>query len=610
MPTRHTIPAGSGKSTTGSVTSELEMEHETTPATGHEQGSWSTMPRPGPGPRLRPGSHPDKPVEAAIWKGYLEMRLGNGPVARRLLTEPHVVIGRIPTVQLLLDHHTVSRRHAEMYCDPFGRWWIRDLGSTNGTLVNEEAVSERVLQPGDRIGIGDFLLTFYLDPQSGSRAAGDQRYELDDDLPTAIRKLGEFEPPRIAAEHLFTLMRLSRRLIAIEDPAERMKALCQLTIGQDFGGSMALVLRLRSGAVTILSGPHRPRTAVDDERPYISRRVLSAVQETREPVLAGNLQTTSTTVDLTMSRDVMALWVVACPLRRDEEIDLLYVTFPPDFGGVEWLSLIALAAEVFQQAESAWIARRHAQENAAIERELEMARQIQRALVPRRQEFELLDVAVGFEPCKWVGGDYADVVPMPDGRMLLSVADVCGKGLQAALISSSLQTMVRATVESGRGLVELVNRLNRHLCEYLPSHSFVTFVCLAIDMTTGQAECLNAGHPPPLIVAVDGKVRQLQSETNPALGLAQTSWETKTDKLERGEVLAMFTDGLTELRNTSKEMLGLSRLGENLSAICLGGKDDGMSQLSNKLTLMLEEFRGDQLPEDDRAFLLAKRKTG
>ena len=74
----------------------------------------------------------------------------------------------------------------------------------------------------------------------------------------------------------------------------------------------------------------------------------------------------------------------------------------------------------------------------------------------------------------------------PDGRILMSVADVCGKGLQAALIASMLHTMVRATVDNGRPLVELAQRLNKHLCSYLPMHSFVTMVCVALDLGTGR----------------------------------------------------------------------------------------------------------------------------
>src|SRR5262249_61703183 len=104
-----------------------------------------------------------------VWKGFLEIRLDGGAPMRRMLAESHVVIGRIPSVQLMLDHHTVSRRHAEMFCDPFGRWWIRDLGSTNGTLVNDEAVAERVLSPGDRVSIGDYTIAFNLEPSEGAR---------------------------------------------------------------------------------------------------------------------------------------------------------------------------------------------------------------------------------------------------------------------------------------------------------------------------------------------------------------------------------------------------------------------------------------------------------
>jgi serine phosphatase RsbU (regulator of sigma subunit)/pSer/pThr/pTyr-binding forkhead associated (FHA) protein len=550
------------------------------------------------------------------WKGLLDIRLNTGPAARRLLSETHVVIGRLPTVQLVLDHHTVSRRHAEMVCDPFGRWWIRDLNSTNGTLVNEEAVTERVLQPGDKIAIGDYTLTFQLEPTGPSRPIRRPSGPLtvNEDRPTAIRTLLDFEAPRIASEHLRSLMDLSRRLLAISRPSERLDLLCQLLVKRDFHGREAMALRISHGQAAQLAGPYRPGPgdaaviAQVDMSTYISRRVLTTLVETREPVLAGNLERPGgqSAIELTMAREVMALWVVACPIGRDEtSLDAIYVTLPPECGGSEWLSLIALAAEVFQQAEAAWAARAHALAHAAIERELEMARQIQRGLVPDAPSFEHLEIAIGFDPCKWVGGDYVDVVPMADGRVLFAVADVCGKGLQAALVTSSLHTMVRATADSGRPLTELVERANKHLCSFLPNHSFVTMVFVALDPRTGEAECVNAGHPPVVVARRGAAPVFLQSASNPALGVALCSYQSEKTRLAEDDVLLLYTDGLTELRNGAKEMLGIDALTASLDQL-LAYADGAVDVAGRGLTEMLDAFRGDQLPEDDRAFVLAR----
>jgi sigma-B regulation protein RsbU (phosphoserine phosphatase) len=547
-------------------------------------------------------------------KAYLEIRMGSGPAIRHQLDETQVVLGRAPDLKLTLDHHTVSRRHAEVFCDPFGRWWIRDLGSTNGTLVNGEDITERVLRPGDTVSIGDFTILFAVEATTTHRGSVSTReLVVREDSPTALRTLWDFEPPRIAANHLFTVMDFGRRLLHIEEAGERLNALCDLAVKSEFRATMAMVIRLNApNAITVLAGPARSRKDDRDE-PYISRRVLTTLRDTGEPVLAGNLALgdagQKAAVDLTLSRDIRALWVVACPIRReDDEIDALYVTLPPECGSVEWLSLFALVAEAFQHSESAWEARRHAQAHAAIERELETARQIQRGLVPTNLDYPGLNVAIGFEPCKWVGGDYADIVPMPDGRILMSVADVCGKGLQASLIASSLHTMVRATTDNGRSLVDLVERVNKHLCSYLPLHSFVTMVCVALDLSTGALECVNAGHPPGVIGAPDGSTRFLQAAVNPALGMVEVPLSSETTVLLPGEVLVLYTDGLSELKNTHKELLGVDEFASGFGRICSMSSGAHMSELADRLNVMLDAFRGDQLPEDDRAFLLARRR--
>jgi hypothetical protein len=572
--------------------------------------------RPGAGPPSL-GTDPDIVTSApgsSAWRVHLDIRLNGGAPVRRVLTESHLVIGRVPGVQLLLDHHTVSRRHAEMFCDPFGRWWIRDLGSTNGTLVNGETAVERVLEPGDRIAIGDFGIAFALEAEGASRPSRNA-ITYEDEQPTALRLLVDFEPPRLAAGHLHTLLEFSQRLIAMESADERVDALCQLMVRPDFHGTVASVLRLDpDGTTTPLSRTYMPGPVATSEQPYLSRRVLTKVRETNEPVISGNVNNRSTagiSAELTMSREVMALWVVACPLRVvGEARDVLYVTLPPDCGSPEWLQLFALAGEVWHQSEEAWSARRHAQAHAAIERELQTARQIQEGLVPKKQklDFRGLDVCVDFQPCKWVGGDYVDALPMPDGRVLFTVADVCGKGLQAALVTSSLHTMVRASVDVQPTLTALVERLNRHLCSFLPPHSFVTMVAVAVHPATGAIECVNCGHPPVLVVDRDGDLRALQSAINPALGMMPTPMESERGVLEFGDVLAMYTDGLTELRNPAKEMLGEEQLGERFSHICAARPGEGSADIAEALRRMLDEFAGDQLPEDDRAFLLAQRR--
>lgn len=586
-----------------------------------------------------------------VWKAYVDLQLQNGEFVRQPLLDQHCVIGRSPNLQITLDHDTVSRRHAELFCDPFGRWWIRDLGSTNGTVVNGERVTEKVLQPGDRVGVGDYSLFFNLlappdtRPELHSDSGESPILEQDDDLdsptfvgnPSWVRSLSDLEPPKIAATHLSTLMEFSRRLMSLESADDRLTAMCQMMVSDEFHGILAMVLRLRpqatpnsqaasfadsstSGPISsvsihtsmrVLCGPVRPEgyEVLEGEHPYISRRVIREVQETGRAALASNLPRDSASLELTLSAEVAPLCAVACPLaREDGNTDLLYVTLPPQYGSVEWLALISLAVEAYQQSESAWAARQHEQAHAAIERELETARQIQQALITTELDHAGMGVWVDFEPCKWVGGDYVDAVPMQDGRVLLAVADVCGKGLQAALVTFSVHTMIRATADVGRSLPDMMDRLNRHLCDYLPSDSFVTMVCVAVDPTTGDLECLNAGHMAPLLVSPNGRIRRLQSQANSVVGVAPMPMTSQKAQMAKGELLVLYTDGLTELRNASREMLGEKALSEGLARLYRGRpRNAALADVAGDLKSMLSEFSGDQVPEDDRAFLLARR---
>ncbi len=557
------------------------------------------------------------------WEAYLEITLDGNLVSHHVLSDPHVLVGRTPTSQVFLDHPSVSRYHAELVCDPFGRWWVRDLGSTNGTSVNGVLVSERVLNPGDVVGVADYTLRVHLPGSSvptrgvvtsGSSSASGNTF---DDLELArVEALGSISRQaararQISVAHLSTVVATSRRFLATENRDERLASLCSLMVGADFPADVACVLRVNAADLTptMLCPPHFRDPGRAGQAPYVSQSVMRALLQGREPVLASNVRAPDVGVELTLSNSVRKLSVIACPLASsDDRLDVFYVKLPAKYGTVEWLILVTLVAEVYQQAESTWAARQHARAQAAVERELDMARQIQQGLVPHSPHFERIEVALGFNPCKWVGGDYVDAVPMLDGRALFVLADVCGKGMQAALVTSSLHTMVHLVVDAGGSLSRLVHRLNRHLCSYLPEHSFVTLVCVALDPETGAYECVNAGHPPPFLIGPDGRLRHMQSAVNPPLGLAPFAFEVQAGTLEPGEMMALYSDGLTELRNEARQMLGGEQLGAGLARVYVSMAGAPIDEIGAKLTAMLDTYRGRKLAEDDSTFLLARRK--
>src|SRR5258708_1557660 len=195
-----------------------------------------------------------------------------------------------------------------------------------------------------------------------------------------------------------------------------------------------------------------------------------------------------------------------------------------------------------------------------MERELARAKEIQMRLLPTDPHFEGLDVAIGFTPCRAVGGDYVDAVSMSDGRTLLAIADVCGKGLPAALVASSLHTMVHAGVLGRLGLHQLMTNLNSYLCKTLPEESFVTMVAVALDARTGAMEIVSAGHPPPLLICPDDQARDMPSGQNLPLGLEQGDLIVSERHLDPGHLLALYTDGLSELSDETSRMLGADGL--------------------------------------------------
>lgn len=541
--------------------------------------------------------------------GWLEIRRGQAPVANVNLVGRRVVIGRSPDCDVVLNNTSVSRQHAEMLYDG-AAWSVRDLGSRNGTGVNGVRVAgERALQPGDMLRIDEFDLVFHAGPPPVRRIERPRTSVtvMDGGFGPA-RTLQELGPPKIDATHLSRVLEFSGSLLAAESADQRMAMLCQLMTGANFHGNAAVVLRIGRqdpSEPEILAGPFGP-----GGEPPISRSVIKEVLASEAPVLASSGPGGPRRVDMVQMSVVFggqATAAIACPIHGDaDNLDVLYVMLPGQYGTAEWLALTSLATAMYRQAEDAWSAREAAQRQALLEEELRRAAAIQARLVPQDMADGLLNIGFGFTPCKGVGGDYVDALPTRDGRVLVTVMDVAGKGIDAALIASGLHTTVHLAVGQGMSLVDLVQTLNKHLMETWCGETFVTLAAAVIDPRTGAFEAVNCGHPSPMVIRPSGEIRELKLADGMPLGLLELDLELGTDRLSSGEMLMIYSDGLSECFDEADRILGVDGLYRVVADIRRAARRrPDLAWFSGQIKDRLAGHRGRAPASDDISFALA-----
>jgi serine phosphatase RsbU (regulator of sigma subunit) len=198
-----------------------------------------------------------------------------------------------------------------------------------------------------------------------------------------------------------------------------------------------------------------------------------------------------------------------------------------------------------------------------IERQLEFASQVQmsflpsqRPLIPGYQFYDYYEAALG------IGGDFFDYVPLPDGRLVVALGDVAGKGVPAALLMARLHSMARYHFLASPMPARVLSELNAGLATCGLGHRFVTFVAAVLDPLRHEVTLVNAGHIPPLLVRPNGEVALVGGEASGfPLGICQEhEYGQFTLTLEPGETLLLFTDGVTEAMSGDDEIYGISRV--------------------------------------------------
>jgi serine phosphatase RsbU (regulator of sigma subunit)/anti-sigma regulatory factor (Ser/Thr protein kinase) len=227
------------------------------------------------------------------------------------------------------------------------------------------------------------------------------------------------------------------------------------------------------------------------------------------------------------------------------------------------------------------------------EQELEVARLIQQNFLPKElPDLPGWQIAAYYRPAREVGGDFYDVIPLPDGRVGFVVGDVTDKGVPAALVMSATRSLIRASAQRLIEPGEVLERVNEQLCPDMPAKMFVTCLYGVLDPGSGHLRFANAGHDLPYVKTAQGVV-ELRARGMPLGLMPGMIYEEKETTLEPGDSVLLHSDGIVEAHDPQRNMFGFPRLKETVAGAPSG------QQLIDRILKDLDDFTGPNAEQED-----------
>jgi serine phosphatase RsbU (regulator of sigma subunit)/pSer/pThr/pTyr-binding forkhead associated (FHA) protein len=473
------------------------------------------------------------------------------------IDKPLIAIGRRNENDLRLTGSDVSRDHAEISAAD-GSYVLRDRGSRYGTFVNGEQVSERPLRHGDRIQFG--------------RASGTNVVFLTEDAPPSASSERQQATAVGDIRQLASLLEGLRALGSGRVLDEVLALVLDAAIDVTGAERGFIMLASETSELEMKLARARGKITLPGNRFDTSRKIPEEVFATGELKIVADLLD-GDLADAHRGTVQLGIRHVLCaPLRLVRYLDRADLPSEAKITGVLYLdsrergsllsgnarvALDTLATEAGVAIENARLYRQTL-EQARIEHELRIAAEIQRALLPPGRHvgtfFEVMGTSL---PSRSIGGDFFDFISRPDGSCGFAVGDVSGKGPAAALLTAKIQGLLGAGSDTGTP-AEIMATVNRGLTRRAVESKYATIFSGTLT-PTGVLTFCNAGHNPPIILGPAG-LRRLQAGSMPVGMFDFVKYQDATEQLSTGDVLVVYSDGVTEALNVDGEEFGEDRL--------------------------------------------------
>jgi len=557
-------------------------------------------------------------AEPAPYAGEAVFEVVSPDGARRYvrITQTPLLIGRGAETgnHLQLSDRRISRNCAAVVIEA-NRFYIEDRGQRRGLFVNGEKVESRELQDGDAVTFGledSYELIF----RSAKDISTDTIPQLlnriehitNSDTGGGLSKLNQLlEATALIHSQLpldEVLANMIDHAVALTD-ADR-----GLLLETDEAGALKVHLARRSGKVRLPPESLAP-----------SQTAIQLALKQQAPAITEDLAQAN--MDLQAAQSVVAQRlraVVVIPLyamlraktddtgsyiKRGQLLGVLYMDSrrPAAFSKLDRQILDALSLEAASILDNARLVERE-RERQRLEQEINIARDIQQALLPRNfpDHPNFAVNGVNF-PCLAVGGDYFDVFPLDENRTVFLIADVSGKGLGAALVTTMLQGALSG-LALGTDPARVIEHVNRFLCDHTEVGRYATMFFGMLDRD-GHLEFINAGHPSPFLIR-KGVAEEAFTEGSYPVGLVpEAKYTAACLRLEPGDTLVLFSDGVTEAMDPDEQMFGVRRLKEVLT----GQTECPLDQLQKSVLQSIENFSRGAHQTDDVTLLIVRYRA-